>query len=459
VETEQKPLNTVIILICWALPLAWVAALQRDGQALNALEITQEILRKNEIVIRSFAKEYNAAPRSMSELRAYGKTKGLVFSSWDGFAQRFEYMRLDRLHWFIRSFAGDGKQSTVISKPDAIASSLGEKAESGITHQYVNHAIRFNPLIRTGAFSTDGKWHAEVVVDHVTGANRLVVQNQEIPGYFIVADHDAVEEFYWVPDGYRIVFSAAGSNRYQDGIYSWDLLTDETRNVFPGSPKLGMPANDGTDQKWHISLSGFVASPPTVLAFATPKNGNSLALDALYSEKTFIGLEFQPGGAVRRLDDNEKMTFFRDPLQSPWLPTEGIDHCEKAPPDVSSWCSLGVAGTFQSVLGAWQAHAEKAGDTALFPYALFYLIGIYSDTFSLVSTYAAHHHEDTEAQENSEILRSYGTELAAGLANLLTAPTWLRAVGLGAHGEFSGKRSLPFKFSQVTIEDTVEDEP
>jgi hypothetical protein len=207
-KKTQKPGNVFLILACWAFPMTWVASIPRDGQPANAPFLTDGLLKRGEATIKAFAKEFATAPRNLCELKAYAAVTNSDFMGWDGFGQRFDYLRLNRTRWYLRSFGSDGRQNTLLSKQDPLASSIEDYQSFGVTHDYSEKATRFNPAIRLGAFSPQGNWHAEIFTDQISGASRLLVRNRDKHGYFMITDQNTVEEFYWLPDGYRIVFTS-----------------------------------------------------------------------------------------------------------------------------------------------------------------------------------------------------------------------------------------------------------
>ncbi|WP_457835994.1 hypothetical protein, partial [Staphylococcus aureus] len=75
-------------------------------------------------------------------------------------------------------------------------------------------------------------------------------------GLFMVAPHDAVEEFLWLPAGDRIVFTATGSNRYRDGLYLWDLRTDSVINLLDTVHMQGQVAPAKTTASYWLALGG-----------------------------------------------------------------------------------------------------------------------------------------------------------------------------------------------------------
>ena len=60
-----------------------------------------------------------------------------------------------------------------------------------------------------GAFSNDKKFSAHLFVNKEK--KTIVVRNSFNNIFFMIADHDHVDEFMWLPDNEHIVFSATKS--------------------------------------------------------------------------------------------------------------------------------------------------------------------------------------------------------------------------------------------------------
>jgi hypothetical protein len=431
--------------------MAWVAAIPRDGQPANAAVITGRLLVNGEAAIKAFIKEFATPPRNLMELKSYANLHDLDFSGWDGYGQRFDYLRL-RNDWYIRSFGSDGRQNTLLSKQDPLVTSINDFQKIGITHGYSDKAARYNPAIRLGTFSPQGNWQAEILTDQLSGASRLLVRNRDRSGYFMISDQNTIEEFYWLPDGYRIVYTVTNSNRYRDGVYLWNLLTDEVVNVFPGAAKLGIRNEESSTKDWYFSLAGIIQTPPTVLVFASPRTSKSLIPENFFSKNNFIGIELPETGEPRILRGSSMSNLYANPLVAEWNPQSDILNCNAINTKESSWCNLKLVGSFQSVLTAWQDFTEKSADSAIFSYSLMLLISLYSDSYALLNDYANDNPEEAEAIRNTEIIRSYGTELAQALSEVQTAPAWLRGFGAYAREQFNSKLPLPYQISKVSIQ-------
>lgn len=449
---NKKYTNPILILSCWALPMTWVVAIPFNSPPAHADAETSQLLEAGQQAIQSFVKEYAMAPRTLAELKTYARLTNANFSGWDSYGQRFDYLRLSQNHWYLRSFGADGRQNTLLSKKDPLTSSMKGYKTQGIIHSYSTHAIRYNPAIRLGALSPKGTWHAEIFADKISGASRLLVRHQANDDYFMITEQDTVEEFYWLPDGYRIAFTSAASNRYRDGIYLWNLLSDEIINIFPGTAQLGITTSDHEFKNWNLSLAGVIKEPPTLMAFVAPQQQNPTQMADFFSERNFITIhldENQPTLVSRGSPGDLR---YQHPLNEQWTPLADISKCEGIKGNHSKWCKLKVAGAFQTVLESWQEFAEKASDTPIFSYALFQLLCLYNDTFTLLKTYSEANPEDQNSQRSTEMIRSYGAELSHALATLPTAPTWQRAFATMIRDSFNAQTPLPFRVSNLSIE-------
>ncbi|MEZ4743117.1 MAG: hypothetical protein R3B45_11845 [Bdellovibrionota bacterium] len=443
----------ILLLICWALPLAWVASYPYKGNNEDQNVKLKTHLNTSKTLIKNFYNEYEAVPQNLNELRAYARAKKEDFVPWDTYGQRLNYLRLSPDSWYLKSFGSDGQQNTLMTDEDFVVSSIDEESSQGIVHDYNQNAILYNPVILLGSNSPQGNWFAKLYLDKTSSTRRLLVRHRAKNNYFMIAEHDTVEEFYWLPDGYRIIFSATGSSLYRDGIYLWNLINNKLTNIYPGKYAIDS-MNRGIRQKQiAISLAGIMKKPLTVFAFSTEKNAGPIKTTEFFSEHNFIAISLKEDGKTIVNKFENSKSWYKMPLVNSWTPTSDILQCTSMHLHQVSWCQLPTEGAFQDVIEAWQNYAVEQSSNPIFPYTLMRLVILYSDSYDLLSHKLKSNPNNLELKRNKEILRSYGAEIAAALKDLPTAASWLKATAWYSLEQFYAKKSLPFKASKVIIQE------
>ena len=223
--------------MAWVIPVCWVAAIPPPGEEWHGLPRTHRALKEFSSTLKDFELTYKELPRSLAEVRAYARSKKIPCPTVDGFGQRFEFIRFGSNDFAIRSFGADGRQNTLDSDPDPSLVSWRTRPIEGMHYSYEQAVVPTTyaaPLIG-GAASPSNPWTAEVFVDPNRGTRQLLVRNREKTNLFMVAPHDQVEEFLWMPNSFQIVFTAVASKRYRDGVYLWNLIDDSLLPVFDGT--------------------------------------------------------------------------------------------------------------------------------------------------------------------------------------------------------------------------------
>ncbi len=248
----------LVIAFAWICPIAlwWATIAQPNDRDFNLR--TDEILQQGKQTVTDFEAKFGAVPTNLSMLRSFAKLSNASFAPYDTNNQRLDFVRFDDSHYVLRSFGKDGFQNHGKSSDDRLIGRVIAVPKSQYTDSRQNsfrtHAYDSGLLL--GSVSNDKRWYAQLYVDKLTGSKRLVTRDLSRKDHYLIAYHDGVEEFYWVPGTQKIIFTATSSGRYQDGLFLWDLSTDKTVDVLKAaktfSPNIEVLLGDV--ERFHLSL-------------------------------------------------------------------------------------------------------------------------------------------------------------------------------------------------------------
>lgn len=443
----RKQLSWVsLVAFFWILPAAWVILAQPQfTQAGRPLAVTKQRLAVAGRAIRSYLETHEKAPVSFNLLRAYAHSEGLSVSAFDGYGQRFDYLRLDERHYLLRSFGSDAAQNTLGGAPDIGLVSWGPRPEFSLSYKIPAGAPRigFYPAaLVEGSDSPDGVSHARLFADRDALTRRLVVRLKSSSEFFMVAPHDRVEEFFWLPSSNRIVYTATGSTRHRDGLYVWDLdqdsvenLTDKARGSLPISPS-------AQGNRLWLSLAGLSSQGPTVYVFAGLRHDGMLDPAQFFDDANLFGFQVDHDKGSRFLmGDSLKSLGFAPPYKKTLDLSAGLD-IKGGTPAQAAWLKLSAEGNLEKLLLNWHQFSETHDESPLFPYGLWLLSSVYGEGFALLSKLQS---------KDAEVLRSFGAEIARALINLELAPSYLKSLALYNHEQLMDGLFLPYSLAKLTI--------
>jgi hypothetical protein len=435
----------LLSLISWAVPLAWVLAIPPSGAAWDAEEATASQLGASQKLIERFVKDYGETPYSITELRTFATLRNENFSAYDAFGNRLEYIRLDPRLYILRSFGRDGRQNTPATPRDPAIGSLGKSRDKGLVYRFVRQnepATTFYPApLLVGADSPNSIWTARLYVDKTAGVKRLLVRHHGGDGaFFMVAPHDGVEEFVWMPSGYQIVFTAAQSSRYRDGIYLWNLLDDSMINLIDavaGGTRVGMGGGDDVT----ASIAAVTVEGPVVYAYVLRHASNMpIAPAEFFRPQQLVGF---------RINDNKAELAPADPAwaavaTAPLKPQDRafVFDTMGGNPTQSAWLGLPTQGDAETTLAAWQHFTESEAASPMFAYSLWYLASLYGQ--------AGADRVKTD-KESSDIMRSYGAEVAKALSGYSLAPRYLRLIGADLYNRLMESQPMEHAVGQLAV--------
>ena len=411
--------------LLWVLSMFWIVLSPPMRSPWQGLKQTEQALGKADALLSDYIKTYGEVPSNLAQLKAYSAVKKMNLSTFDRYGHRFDYVRLGSKNYLLRSFLRNGSQTTIFDPPDLLKGRLPNLPKTGYRHSYDQAPrLRLYPAgLLLGADSPQStSRHARLFVDEVTGQKRLVVSMRNYRNHLMIAAHDRIDEFFWLPGGDQIVFSATGSNRHRDGIFLWDLRSDiETNLINKLDKRIIDPTASGL--RLRIALSTIVAPGPELYAFIEPILANQPLLPAaqFFGPKNLYGFRLA-GNATTILEPQEiKLSTWISPLLKTGgdpLTLEGTS-VKRGSISQRKWINLPVSQSTNSLLLAWQHYTEKEAKQTILPYAVWYL----SMFYGIVAG-------DEGDRATREVLRTYGAELASSLIELSTAPSYVR---LGAN--------------------------
>lgn len=426
IETDfmKRYLWTIVTqLLIWGVPTLWILLIPPKNRALDAQTINDTNIARANKIIELFQKDYRTLPDSMTELKAYSRSKRFIADFYDAYGNPLEYIHLSEDDYIVRSFGRDGDQNTLLQGRDTGGSSFKKTPRETPQYEYcIGPQLSAYPAVLTaGSNSPNKEWYARIFSNFKDGKRRLAVYHKKKRSFFMVARHDSIEEFLWLPSGYALIFSATSSSRYRDGVYYWDLLEDELVNLLTsGSFDANLAIPQSASNEYMISLSGLNMDGSKVYFYLVNKNyGEALnpldfySSDALVSATVPINIE-DDVKLSQAMPDVDQTLFEQDVFVATTKESESlslrIQH---------EWMKLSLDGDVYHNIARWQEFAGKYPQSALLPYSLFFIMNLYHVAYSI-----------NTSQSESELaeLRGYTGEMAKALSEYPLAPSYLKAM-------------------------------
>lgn len=428
----------IIIPLIWLLSSAFT---QWTGHPWSSNSVTVSRLGK---WIERFQKDQNRLPENLAELRTYAYSFGETPELHDSYGERLFYLPLTEEAFVVKSFGRDATENTVLrSRDEAYSHGLivppanvkGRIPDESRLHFYQSAFLE-------GENSPRGPLVASIRTRFRSDAKRLLVQSKDDPQFFMSSFHDNVDEFIWLAGGYDIIFSAQGSRRYEDGVYHWNLRDNSVRNLLPMLREKYFPElKDET--KMLISLSHSSDSPDFIYLFALPApDSGSMDPKEFFRYRNFYALNSDNDFIAERVTADKDFSIFDYPIDHRAL--LNVRAMEEASPSQKSWAALSLSGEKQALLETWQNFCSDHSNSPSLPYALWWLVSIYNDTYRDILK---------DQPEKARTLRNYGLEIAEALSALSSAPPYLRAFA-----EHLKKNLLLSKAADYNVVSTVQDE-
>ncbi|MBF0442303.1 MAG: hypothetical protein HQK54_10385, partial [Oligoflexales bacterium] len=287
-----------------------------------------------------------------------------------------------------------------------------------------------------GSKSPVSNYYARLFIDTGKQTRYLTVRNLDSKSHIIFAMHPGIEEFFWLPSGNEIIFTATGSSRYDDGIYLWDIFTNQTRNLISDLDEKYSLTSSQAENRYFLSLSSIKKSGRELYVFIRHDNGGPLDPLQFYSEKSFFKI-------ILPEKINEKISYEypvkgaeKSIFELRLKPSDDIKLPFKGTNAQIAWSELPTSGELQGILEQWQNFSMNYSKSPMFPYSLFWLSSIYGEVYSLL-----YHNRKNDALT----LKAYGTELAMALSKLTNAPSYQRAMGQFIYNKLQSNQDLNYR--------------
>lgn len=443
-ENGQGRLGT-LVLGCgiWVLPILWIGLSLSPRAPISATSRTVTTLTATKSTLNAFRKANKRLPLDLGEALAWARAHDHPMYRFDALGNRLAYTRLSATHYVLRSFGRDERQARFHGNADFAALNFRPADTTALSYRYssIPSMDMYPAALLAGAEAPGRKWRAEVFLDHETGARTLFVFGRSSPAKIMLAPHDRVEEFLWLPDGLRIIFTATGSSRYGDGVFLWNLIDDSVENLWRTVMASGLPTPTRSEEKLWLSLAGINVNGPTAYIYAKPSTPGGVLNPADFFNKSNLTAVRLPEGEKRpRLVSPQRLSALDlPPFLKPLDLTAQVDMTAMTPVQ-AKWLELSLHGEAEKVLVRWQDFSETQAGTILFPYCLWYLSSIYAESFNLMI--------QAESRD-SEVLRSYGAEIAQGLMDYRVGPSYLRALGRYTYMKLLAGEPLPYQFAHL----------
>ena len=426
------------------LPIAWIGLTPPFNPLYQPLKRTRRLIRQDTMVIHAFLDKFKKTPTSLSSIRSFARLNKMSYSTYDGYGQRLDYLRLDDKHYLLRSYGEDQEQNTVLSPADIGTIHWGELPPTPLTYEIPEIAEPglYPAALLAGADSPERFWLARLFADPSKPARHLVVRHLSKSGLFMVAPHDQVEEFLWLPSGEQIIYTATSSLRYRDGLYLWNLRTDQVVNLLDLLKRVLPPAPAGNGERLWLSLAGIGRHGPTLLAYMHPRHDGTLDPRDFFSTARLLAITVpgeQPaqtrlaGAGEWSATATKSMLLQQFDLAAKLVGTGGLEMQQQ-------WLQQQFGGEALPLLLAAQAWSAKSAATPMFPYSLWILPALYSQNAAALAP--------SEASTSAR-LRASGAEFSRALLNYPLAPSYLSGLALYAYEALMDGQSLPYRFAQL----------
>lgn len=432
-------------IITIALPLAWLIGSLVTNAFSWRLPGVKSQLDESQRLIEDFVIQNQRLPWQLAELRLHARSAGDFWSPYDAFGHGLLYIALSESAFLLKSFGADARENSLGSPVDpSILRGVGEIGQ-GIRAVTSNLS---QPRIYQGAY-LDGlqspafSLTARLLVHRALRSRRLLVIDPLRPDFSLVSFHDAVEEFLWLPSGYELVFTAQGSQRYEDGVYYWNLKTDRTFNLLDDIRQEFWPSLPA-EEIIYTSLSHISEEPPLLYLHAQVARETALDPHAFYRLQNFFAVSLgslrHQKATIQHVPHDPDYSVFDYPLQHSDL----IEVKKQTPrPLQVEWLQLSLSGHPEDLLSQWQEFTSRAAGNPMLPYSLWWLASLYNDSFRYMTNF-----EPNQAQ----VLRNFGIEISEALSTLPTAPAHIRAMGEELKKNLLLSRVADYNVSSFTLD-------
>jgi hypothetical protein len=400
--------------------LTWILCIQFKLMIDDPDQMTAALIKSNEKIIRNYVRAWGETPASLNDIRLYARQTGTQFVNYDVWGERLEYLRLGKVNYTLRSFGADGVQNRPGTRLDPGVFHWGLLLEKGLRYDEESGPMHARPsvVLFAGADDSRGLWHAKLFVDPISGSRRLLVRSRQKKNLYMLAPHDGVEEFLWVPGQQKIIFTASQSARYADGLYIWDLEKDEANNLFMLDGDMAELDPGNKQKNFYVALSAIRnENPPSVAVFV--QSASSILLDPrAFFHPTNLHV-FNLGDKIEHVYPDKAASQQRTLFNMEFLGFATVSPGGTGNTLQSAWMRLPMGGDWDKAVLTWQDFASSYGKSMLAPYAVWGISMIYSEASKSAG----------RGSKNGQIFASYSLELGRALSQMSVAPGYARAIG------------------------------
>lgn len=397
-------------------------------------QITSYSLNSNGKVIELFYSDKGYLPSEISEIRTFARINKRSFNPYDSFGNKLLYTRLSDEYFVLKSLSKDQIENSLINDDDISYTSLP-------TYEVLEYSYKkerrpyFEHLNLIKSYSKNKRYYASLFIDNRAISKKILVKKNNDENFVMLSYHDNVDEFIWLEDSYKIVYSTAKTNERAGGVFLWDLFLGTTTSL---TNSTGFSPVEKKEEKAFLyqSLYGYDSKENTLYYFKVSSNEPALDPKSFYSAKNLYEIKFSKNHRtfkITRSEADKKFEFDYQPLNS------GISMSIKNKDKLAeNWNSLPKNGPITAIIQNWQKFSIENSESPLYSYCLWALGSIYGEAYFLYQ-----HIKPSEANT----LKKYGMNVSSALANLQTSPAYLRGFASFNYNKLSSSKPLNYKLT------------
>jgi hypothetical protein len=407
--------------LSWFIPIFWTTLSLSAAHGFLQWNKTRTTLTEFQHWIERFETDYHRLPYQLAEVRALARAHDQDIAPYDNYGMRLQYLPLTDKDYLIKSFGRDEQENRPHTSVDTTVSTMSQKPETFIQPEGLQQSIPqfYQPAFLEGTQSPQTGLIASVEIQPQFHLRQLLVRSPKNSDFYMVAFHDMVEEFLWLPSGLELVFTAFGSQRYEDGIFYWNLKDNTIHNMLP---ELRRQFWKDLPEDWlfYGSLSHISHDPALIYLILAPAGSEELNPKEFYSFNNLLAIPINEGLArkveAQRIQTDLAFTAFDYDLAQDRL----LKTAEMASPVQQEWLALSLEGDTEELLSSWQDFSSNHPTSPMCVYGLWWVSSVYNDAFRYLTE---------QGSAEAQVIRGFGIEMSEALIGMPAAPRYLRAMG------------------------------
>ena len=357
--------------------------------------------------IAKFIVQFNRTPESLREIEMFADKEKLSIGRTNGLTQTLKYQRLNHKFFIVQEYIDNQfalSQTRLAASNAAIASQEFDLP--------FNASIHFYPFEMLEGIKI-GDLNIGLTNDYERSEKHLLASIKNASDGttdILVAAHDFVDEFLVLPGNRQVLFSASAKKHFGGGLYFWDLISNQMRQV------TGLNGHDVLKQTDDLQTT-LVGMTADVIYFFMKKN-----TDSIFSCNNLFGFNIHSQLIFSSTHQCQLPQFFSS--------VPFFSHSEVA--------KLLLTQNLEKTIEWWQetlSHADH--DLASTPHALWILANLYMQLSEGKRT----------LPEQKKILQVYAKEILAQLSQLTLTPRYLREAAKVALSAPDLASALRFRFT------------